>query len=397
MQVLGIIAEYNPFHSGHSHHIKQTKHAIGCDSAVLCVMSGNWVQRGSAAITDKWQRSAAALRGGADLILELPTPWAISSAEGFSRGALSILHATGLVDHLSFGSEGGTLAELRSAAACLDSEPYRKALRKELDLGLSFPLARQRAAEAALGGAAEALRHPNNNLGIEYLRALRYLESGMSVLTVQREGSAHDSAIASGAHASASYLRNQLLAGMAPSELFPYLSEESALHLLPEEFSSLEYASRAVFARLRTLSAEDFLAFPGCGEGLHHRLARAALETETLEELYQAVKSKRYTHSRIRRLVLSAFLNIRREELPEFPPYLRVLGMNERGKALLARMKQSAQLPILTKPSHIHRLGQGARALFQLEARCTALYALCRKDFGRGCGKNEWTQNPVMI
>ena len=397
MSVIGIIAEYNPFHSGHAYHIRQAREALGGDASVLCVMSGNWVQRGDAAIADKWQRAAMALRGGADLVLELPTPWATASAEGFARGAVQILKGSGIVNVLSFGSESGDAAPLRAVAECLDTEDYRAALQAHLQKGLSFPVARQRAATALLGAEAACLQSPNNNLGIEYLRALRALDCEMEVLTVCRRGGAHDSEIPEGGHASASYLRKTLLSGETSLSLLPYLSAEDGEALAAAEFSSLSFAERAVFARLRAMSAEDFLTLPDCGEGLHHLLARAALESESLEALYDGVKSKRYTHARIRRLVLYAFLGLHAADRPEAPPYLRVLGMNARGKALLAKMRKRATLPILTKPSHSKRLDAEAQALFALEARCTALYALCRTDFGSGSNKNEFNSNPVIL
>ena len=165
MATAGIVAEYNPFHWGHAWHIARTRRTLGADTAVVCVMSGHWVQRGECALTDKWSRAALALSGGADLVLELPTPWAMASAEAFARGAVGLLAATGVVDVLSFGSETGELAPLRAAAAALDGPDYPERLRAGLARGLSFPAARQ----AAVG--ADCLASPNDNLGVEYLRA----------------------------------------------------------------------------------------------------------------------------------------------------------------------------------------------------------------------------------
>ena len=164
MHTIGVIAEYNPFHSGHGHHLRMLSQTFGPDCAVVCVMSGNWVQRGDAALADKWTRAELALRQGADLILELPTLWAVSSAESFARGGVALLTATGVVDTLSFGSEAGTLSPLQAVADCLESEAWRCLLRQTLAQGLSFPVARQRAATALLGENAQCLRHPNNIL-----------------------------------------------------------------------------------------------------------------------------------------------------------------------------------------------------------------------------------------
>ena len=194
MKIAGIIAEYNPFHTGHAYHIAQTRAALGPESAVVAVMSGNWVQGAECAIADKWTRARLALLGGADLVLELPTLWAVSSAETFARGGVEILDACGVVDVLSFGSESGELEPLAQAAACLDTPAYRLELNALLPSGLSFPRCRQLAAQNLLGEeAAAVLASPNNNLGIEYLRAISRLGSAMAPMTVRREGAAHNS------------------------------------------------------------------------------------------------------------------------------------------------------------------------------------------------------------
>lgn len=396
MHTIGIIAEYNPFHSGHGYHIEQIRESFGATAPIVCVMSGNWVQRGDAALCDKWTRAAMALSGGVDLVLELPTPWATSSAEQFAHGGVALLQATGVVDTLSFGSESGALPSLQHAATFLSSADYQKTLRRYLDQGLSFPLARQQATTEALGDAADCLKTPNNNLAVEYLRAIHRLGSAIQPATILRQGTAHDSNSATATFASASHLRRELLAGR-PSILQPYLTEETLALLDERGFASLGYATRAVFARLRTMYPEDFLALPDSGEGLHNRLYQAALESHTLEDLYAKVKSRRYTHARIRRLVLWAFLGLKKTDRPAAPPYLRVLGMNQRGRDILKEMKQSAQVPILTKSAHAQKLPPEARRLFELEARCTALYDLCRADFGQRPGRTEYTSNPVII
>ena len=396
MAVIGIIAEYNPFHSGHSYHIQQARRQFGEDSPVVCVMSGNWVQRGDAAICDKWSRAAMAIRGGADLVLELPTLWAVSSAETFARGGVFLLHAAGVIDTLSFGSETGCLSPLQTIADYLDSEAYLPTLRRHLDKGVAFPVARQWAVREGCGEAAECLQAPNSNLGVEYLRAIRYTGSGITPSTLLRQGVPHDSPAASARFASASHLRQQLLSG-AESPLTPYLTQEDASALRPGGLSALSYGARGVFARLRAMSPEEFLLLPDCGEGLHNRLWEAVQQASTLEDLYALTKSRRYPHARIRRLVLWAFLGIRAEDRPDHPPYLRVLGMNRRGQTLLREMKSAAALPVLTKPAHVRTLGPEAQRCLAIEARCTSLYDLCRENFGLTPGKQEFRENPVMI
>lgn len=396
MQTIGIIAEYNPFHSGHLYQIQQIRARYGAEASVVCAMSGNWVQRGDAALCDKWTRAGMALRGGVDLVLELPTAWAMASAERFANGSVAILSASGVVDTLCFGSEVGDLTPLLQTADFLLSADYPPALRRALEAGCSFPRARQAAASESLGTPADCLQTPNNNLGVEYLCALRRQGSPLQACTLKRQGVAHDSPTLAENFASASHLRRLLLTDTTAS-LRPYLQKEDVLALQESGLHTLSYATQAVLARLRLLSPEELLPYPDCGEGLHRKLHEAALRTRSLDELYEQVKSRRYTHARIRRLVLAAFLDLRADERPDFPPYLRVLGMNQRGQALLRRMKQEACLPVLTKAAHITRLPENAQKLFRLEARCTSLYDLCRTSVVQAPFKTEYTENPVLL
>ena len=384
METVGIVAEYDPFHLGHAWHMAETRRLLG-GGAVVCVMSGHWVQRGGCAVTDKWTRAAAALMGGADLVLELPTPWAMASAEAFARGAVSLLHAAGVVDVLSFGSESGELAPLEEAAAALDGPDYPDRLRAALSRGLSFPAARQEAA-----GGAPCLSAPNNNLGVEYLRALRALGSSIRPLTVPRRGAAHDGPAAEG-FASASAIRALLRAGnRAGAE--PYLAGPWT-----GEIADLRYVERAVLSRLRVMEEADWAALPdgGAAEGLPARLAEAARQAGGLEEFYALAKTRRYPHARLRRLALAAFLGLRAADRPAAPPYLRVLGLSEMGRELLRRMKGACPLPVITKPAQAKDLDGPARALFEAEARYTDLYGLCFPT-PRPCGA-EWTHSPAIL
>ena len=383
METAGIVAEYNPFHRGHAWHIAETRRRLGGDAPVVCVMSGHWVQRGECALADKWLRAALALDRGADLVVELPTPWAMASAESFARGAVSLLAATGVVDVLSFGSETGELAPLEEAAAALDAPDYPERLRAALGRGLSFPAARQEAAGAA------CLSAPNNNLGVEYLRSLRALGSTIRPLTVPRQGAGHDGP-AAGGFASASELRRLLRAGRG-EEAAPYLTAPWS-----EELADMQHIERAVLARLRTMGEGDWAALPdgGGAEGLPSRLAKAAREAVSLEDFYTRAKTRRYTHARLRRLALAAFLGLRAAERPAAPPYVRVLGLGGRGRALLRRMKDTCPLPVIVKPAQARELDGPARALFEAEAKYTDLYGLCFPA-PRPCGA-EWIHSPVV-
>ena len=383
METAGIVAEYNPFHRGHAWHIAETRRRLGGDAPVVCVMSGHWVQRGECALADKWLRAALALDRGADLVVELPTPWAMASAESFARGAVALLAATGVVNVLSFGSETGELAPLEEAAAALDAPDYPERLRAALGRGLSFPAARQEAAGAA------CLSAPNNNLGVEYLRSLRALGSTIRPLTVPRQGAGHDGP-AAGGFASASELRRLLRAGRG-EEAAPYLTAPWS-----GELADMQHIERAVLARLRTMGEGDWAALPdgGGAEGLPSRLAKAAREAVSLEDFYTRAKTRRYTHARLRRLALAAFLGLRAAERPAAPPYVRVLGLGGRGRALLRRMKDTCPLPVIVKPAQARELDGPARTLFESEARYTDLYGLCFPA-PRPCGA-EWIHSPVV-
>lgn len=396
MNVTGIIAEYNPFHTGHAYQIAESRR-LGAD-AIVCAMSGNWVQSADCALTDKWTRAELALRGGADLILELPLPWAISSAERFARGGVGVLEATGLVDTLCFGSEAGELSPLVASADALDSAEYPPALCAELKTGISFPEARQRAAARCCGPAAACLSEPNNNLGVEYLRALRALKSEMVPVTVPRRSVEHGATEPNDGYASATAIRALLRAG-ADTLAEPYLA--GGLDLLsaryPEGFADLRRCERAVLARLRTMTEADFAVLPDSGveEGLPRRLSKVARRAAGVEEFLTVAKTRRYPHARLRRLMLWAFLGLRASDRPEHLPYLRVLGMNDTGRALLREMDQKTPVPVLTKPAHVRKLGEEARRLFSIEDRATELYGLCLPSVP--AGGREWTTNPVIL
>ena len=412
MGAIGIVAEYNPFHTGHALQLARTRELLGADLPAVAVMSGSWVQQADCAVADKWTRARLALMGGVDLVLELPTVWAMASAESFARGAVSILNAAGVVEYLSFGSESGDMEQLRQVAACLDGGEYPALLKEQLSRGLSFPAARQRAAEQLLGTDAAVLSRPNNTLGSEYLRALHALGSPIRPVTVKREGAGHnEAAVFSGQMSqeeadqlfwqhnttlSATAIRGYLTEGEW-ERMAPYLPQ-GGLELLREsapELPVLARLERAILARVRTMSAEDWGRLPdaGAAEGLPNRLERAGRECTSMEEFFDLAKTKRYTHSRLRRLVLWAFLGLTAADVPGAPPYLRVLGFSTRGQELLKEMKKQAALPILTKPAQAKDLPEPGRRLFQLESRCTDLYDLCRTT-PRPAGE-EWTRGPV--
>ncbi len=400
MHYAGIIAEYNPFHSGHRHQIQETRKQLGEDSTVMVILSGNWVQQARCAIYDKWARSRLALEGGADLIIELPTPWATASAQPFAQGAVALLQATGLATHLSFGSEIGQLAPLEQAVHWLHHRDFPGVLQEKLKTGVSFATARQQTVEALSGVPCPALSSPNNTLGLEYLSALRSLGSPITPMTIPRAGGGHHSLLDPNlpppTHTSATQLRQLIQAGKGES-LVPYLSPQALELVGTQAMADLSHCHPAILATLSKMTAQDWAQLPdsGVGEGLPHRLERASRRANSLEEFLELAKTKRYTHARLRRLVLWAYLGLTAKDIPPTPPYLRILGFNQRGQQALGKMRTCATLPILTKPAHVVKLAPDCQNLFRQEATYTDLYGLCFPQMvPRG---EEWRQSPVMV
>lgn len=389
-------------HRGHAYLLEETRRLLGADTAVVGVMSGNFVQRGDFALLRKHARAKAAVESGMDLVLELPLPWAVASAERFADGGAQALAGTGLVTDLVFGSECGDGAALGEIAACLESELFQAGLRRFLDEGMSFAACRQAVAAGILGAEKAALmERPNNTLGIEYCRALLRRGCAIRPVTVKRVGMDHHGREDREGPASAAMIRAALNGGgrdWALGEMVPAMKQvyeaEAAAGRAPV---LLKHCERAVLARLRSMTEADFAALDEGREGLYHRLYGAARTACSLEELLAAAKTKRYAYARLRRMALWAYLGLTPGEFPERVPYLRVLAANETGRALLGRMRKTAGLPILTKPADVRRLGPEAQAVFELEARAADLYALAYPDLSAAGGGVEWREGPVIL
>jgi len=390
MKIAGIVCEYNPFHNGHAAHIARTRERLGGDAAILCVMSGSFVQRGEPAVFPKHARAAAAVAGGADLVLELPVPWACATAERFALGAVSLLAATGLADAISFGSECGDAARLDRAADALLAPETDALIRERLAEGVTYAAARQAAVRALIGREASLLSQPNDILAVEYLKALKTLPAVMEPVALRRETVPHDGAPEGGA-ASAMALRELMAAGEPWRGYVP----AAAAAYFPETLRPVWPADLAplILYRLRTMSDGDYLALPDCEADLARRMMRAGRTAAGLDGFYAAVKTKRYTLARIRRLALAALLQLDGTAYTSLPPYLRVLAFNGRGQDLLRRMKKTAALPVLTKPAAARALPPEARRVFETEARAADIYALATG----GPGGGEWTRGPVNL
>jgi predicted nucleotidyltransferase len=398
-----MIVEYDPLHLGHLRLIRETRRLLGQETAVVCVMSGNFVQRGDFAVVGRQARAKAAVQSGADLVLELPLTWAASSAERFADGGVQALSAIGAVDHLVFGSECGDSAALERLAAALLSEDFPPLLRQDLKKGDSFAAARQRAvARLASPEDAALLSSPNNLLGVEYCKALRRQGSAIRPLTVPRIGDSHHSETPeSGGPSSATAIRNLLRQGqeaqalslMAPAMADAY-REEARAGRAPVWMETCE---RAVLARLRTMTPADFAALDAGREGLCNRLYDASRAAVSIQQVLETAKTKRFAYARLRRMVLWAYLGLTPADFRPRLPYLRVLAANGIGRELLAQTRKAATVPILTKPNHVRRLSAEAQELFALEARAADLYALAYPDLSAAQGGSAWKEGPVIL
>ena len=338
MKITGIICEYNPLHLGHKKQMAQIRRIQGEDSSIVCLMSGNFVQRGAPAILDKSLRAKAAILSGADLVLELPTTVSLSSAEGFAAGGVSILSP--FCDALCFGAEDASKDSLLQAAKALLDPAFSEALRVELDKGLSFPAARE-AALTAMGIDGELVSQPNNILAVEYCKAILRQNCTMEPLPITRCGSYHDT-LPDPENPSATALRQLLQTGGSWQS---YVPQEAVSCFAGAALHAIQNGERAMLYRLRSMTDQEFEALPFGSEGLWRKLMHAARKESTLEDILTAVKSKRYTRTRLDRMVMCAFLGITLQDLMEKPPYVRVLAFNDRGREILKLARQWGEFP----------------------------------------------------
>lgn len=385
MSVTGIIAEFNPLHKGHEYLIKKA----GISGPVVCVISGNFVQRGETAIAEKRIRTKAALRCGADLVLELPVLWSMSTAQNFALGGVSALCFAGC-DKILFGSESGDIKRLKNTANILNSREFSNELEKELKNGVTFAVARQKAAEIC-GCDTGILQGANNNLGIEYITAACKNGYNIEFDTLTRLGAAHDS-MEEREFVSASLLRQKLHEG--DYAFCKKYMPETALELFtPESLSDMGKIDRAVLSVLITKTVEELKNLPDISEGVENKLFSAIRVAGSLEALYNNVKVKRYTHARIRRMALSAFIGADNSFFMKPLPYLRVLGFNKNGIELLKEKVSKAPVPVITRTADINNLPKDSLKVFETESRATDLFGLSL-PVPLGCGL-EYTSKIV--
>ena len=424
MQVVGLVTEYNPFHNGHLYHLTQAKKAAGADYAIS-VMSGNFLQRGEPALVNKWARTEMALAAGVDLILEIPTAYATRSARDFALGSVKVLEATGVVTSLCFGSELGQLEPLVRLADLLTEEPeaLKKLIRSYLAKGMILPRAQAEAIKEYYlqqGSNTEAeywqktVASPNNILGIEYLCALKKINSQIKPLTIGRlHVGYHETKIdTQQAMASATGIRKLLAEKGLDNDQLTQVIPETTYHVLQRELTAgrgpvfPDSLIVPLLAKLRTTPPENLAALLDMTEGIENRFVEAAKKAVSYQDLVTTIKCKRYTWARIQRLLCHILLDYTRQLGQTFdqtggPAYIRVLGFTVKGRELLGLMRKKATLPLITRVAprlrEDHQTGQALSSMLALDVRATDLYSLFYPNPVHRQAGQDFRQRPVYV
>ena len=389
-KVLGIVGEYNPFHNGHLYHLEQSK-KMTSSTYTVAIMSGNFTQRGSTSLFDKWAKAKTALQCGVDLVIELPVLYSISSAENFADGAIKILDSLKVLDYIAFGAETANVDILNSIADVLLREPkeYKNLLSQELQKGISFPQARQNALVAYLNDSrkyATVLSSPNNILGVEYLKALKKYRSKISPIAIERYEAGYNDLGYTANIASATAIRNmvknngfEILKNLMPAPSYATLMESIKNgHLVPD----LSVFEKQIIYNLRRMSTSQIAQLPDVSEGLEFSLKNTANSCSNLVDFLNIIKSKRYTSTRIQRILLYSLLGITKKDMDlskKVQPYVRVLGFNERGKFLLSEIaKANPKLEIVTSVKKFYDAtsNKNLKAMIDKDIEATNVYTI---------------------
>ena len=376
IKAVGIVCEYNPFHTGHKYHIEAAKKLSGAD-AVCAVMSGSFVQRGGPAVFDKYTRAKAAVSCGADLVIELPGIYSGQSAQPFAAGAVKTLLASNCIDSISFGTEQADTETILKTARIFNDEPpeLKSSIKSALSEGIGYPSAKTAALKKICG--IDFTSAPNNILAVEYTREILKSGKNAGIYPVLRKGSEHDS------FGSASYIRGLIKNKRDYSEYVPGAAFDifkNAKPVFETDFENL------ILYKLRTAPTADLSGIADISEGLENRFKNNAA-CKSLHDLYTACSAKRYSHARIRRALFNILLGITKTDINTPPQYIKVLAANKTGCALIKEMKKKSEIPVITKPS----LGK-TLSVFQKEAEITAVYALA----GTISADAEYTATPYI-
>ncbi|KAB3531427.1 nucleotidyltransferase [Alkaliphilus serpentinus] len=419
MKVLGLITEYNPFHNGHLYHLEESIKLTNSTHSIA-VMSGNFLQRGEPALIHKWARAEMAVRAGVDLILEIPTVYASSSAEWFAYGSVKLLDQLGIVDTICFGSEEGDLELLKEIAKVFVDSPasFEGFLKELLKEGLSFPVARSKGLiqylrekgtynQKILDKVQDLVETPNNILSIEYLKVLREMNSSIIPYTILRKKAPYHSTSLEGNIASATAIReflkkDNLLLGIK------HTVPETTYNLLTVSFKDgigpvfADDFQQSIFTLLRRASFEELREIQDVVEGLENKIKDSSLNCSSLQELFNLVKSKRYTYTRLQRIIIHLLLSIKKQDIIEFkeaggPQYIRILAFNDRGRELLKRMKDKASLPIINKIPQLENLTPIAKRMLEIDIGATNIYSLAINNKELSDKQLDYYISPVYV
>lgn len=386
MKASAIICEYNPFHNGHKYQIDVIKKSS--DNPVVAIMSGDFTQRGDIALIDKFKRTEVALNNGVDLVVELPTVYAVSSAQSFAKAGVQIAQALGVAENLCFSAEESNRDLLFDIANAFEKEDFNSKIKEFMDNGDYYPIAVQKAVEITVSKeAGDAVTKANNILSVEYLKALKGTD--IKPMIIERIGVEHDCEDCNGNITSASNIRKMVSEN--GGEILSFIPKcDKELFKNPANIDSLE---KVILYRLRTMSIEDIKNLPDVNEGLENRIYESVKNSTSLQQLIDSIKTKRYTRARIRRIIICAFLGITKDMLSIDVPYIRVLGFNKKGAELL----KYANLPLITNVSDGYKsLDETAKKIFDVDLLASDLYSLgtdkisaCSKDFTNGIIKRH--------
>ncbi|WP_129722012.1 nucleotidyltransferase [Xylanivirga thermophila] len=418
MTVLGIVAEYNPFHNGHLYHLRKSIQIIKPDYTIA-IMSGHFTQRGEPALLDKWTRTSMALENGVDIVLELPVIYACQTAELFAFGGVELLNKTGVVTHMSFGSETEDMDILQKIANILAEEPleFKEFLKDELINGVSFPVARYKAIikymkindmDISDTSIKKILNSPNSILAIEYLKALKKTDSQIKPVTFKRIKAQYHSTSLQKGISSATAIRNEIyksgLSNMVENTL-PYSSLiilENAIisgkgPLKAEAFDSL------ILGLLRRTPADEMANWMDVEEGLQNRIKKCSILARDLKDFLQKSKTKRYTYTRLQRILTNGILNITSEKIEKFgktggPQYIRILGFNKKATPLIRQIQNCSSIPVINKAAHYSRFNNKAlEDMFHFDVLATDIYALACPNPEYRIGGWDFKKNPVIL
>lgn len=411
--VVGIVAEYNPFHNGHFYHLQKAKEKAGASNCI-CVISGNFTQRGEPSIVNKWMKAYMALCGGANLVIELPVEYSISSAENFASGAVKILSNLGIVDDISFGAECEDLATLNNIANVIYNEPqeYKNILSHELSKGISYPAAREKAIMMYLNDIkryANVLANSNNILAIEYLKAIKMQKSQLNPVLIKREKVYYNDMRIVDDLASATAIRKMMeqkeysqIRKVVPKSTYKILGEEFKKENI---ILGLKQYEKEIIYKLRMMNVGEIANLPDVSEGLEYSIKKASDNCNNLEKLINSIKSKRYTQTRIQRILIYALLGISKTDIEisrKIMPYARVLGFDEKGKMMLSEIvKSNPKLKVITSVNKFMQIKPKKREeklqleMLRKDILATDIYTLGYKDESKG--NLDFTHNMIII